>query len=733
VTVAEGYTELNLLGSGASGSVVLARHDATGQLVAIKHLSPALARDDRFRARFRGEAEILRRLSHPNIAGLHWYRETAAEAVLAMELVDGVPLRRVLDQGPTVPEAALVVLRGSLRGLEHAHVAGIVHRDYKPENVIVDADGNSRLIDFGIAAPVGADTFLAGTPRYMAPEQWQGGSPTPQTDVYAATAVFFECLTGRRAFDADTLTQLRQQHLHDRIPVEAVPGPVQNLVAHGLAKEPSDRYPTAGVFLEELEAAAIAGYGVDWVERGTKALAEAALALAALFPLAAGAGASAGATTLATTVMGSGGRGAGTGAGGTAGGAAGAGGGGASGGAASASGAGGGPPAGPPASGIGDGGWRGRLRGGLGGWPCLVPAGLLIIVGATLGYLAVAHAGPFGGRTSTSITSTGPTFPILAPATSSVSTVSASPSTPTPIPSNAAIGGEVVNDANGNGSLDAGETGIPNVTVVLSQSGGRLTTTATDRGGAYAFSGLAAGTYTIDYRPPAGFVNTGSRSLTLSLSAGQTATKENFFAQQRNASISGEIVNDANGNGSLDPGEAGIGAVVVTVVQGRGTGTGAGATTRTDSSGMYSFAGLAAGTYTLDYTAPPGFVNTGKKPVTVTLTVGQAVTGVNGFAQQRNAAIAGTVWNDNDTDGPPNNDGEIGISGVTVTLIQNNTTLTTTTDARGAYSFAGLAAGNYTVTVSLPPGYFADAPTSLNVTLAAGQMATGEDFYAHLG
>src|SRR5690348_12052232 len=108
--IAEGYTELYLLGSGASGWVVAARHEATGELVAIKRLSPALARNDRFRARFRGEAEILRRLRHPNIANLHWYQETKEEAALAMDLVNGVPLRRILDQGPTIPEVALVVL-----------------------------------------------------------------------------------------------------------------------------------------------------------------------------------------------------------------------------------------------------------------------------------------------------------------------------------------------------------------------------------------------------------------------------------------------------------------------------------------------------------------------------------------------------------------------------------------------------------------------------------------------
>src|SRR5207302_1151654 len=208
------YTELRTLGKGASGKVVLARHDATGELVAIKHLAPRLVKDEAFLGHFRKEAETLRHLRHPNIAGLHWYVESESQAMLAMEAVDGVPLRRLLEKGPTEPEAALVVLQGSLRGLQHAHEGGVVHRDYKPENVLVEADGNSRLIDFGIAVPVGVGGPLAGTPRYMAPEQWENHGASPQTDVYAATAVFYECLVGARPFTATTLSELRDEHLN---------------------------------------------------------------------------------------------------------------------------------------------------------------------------------------------------------------------------------------------------------------------------------------------------------------------------------------------------------------------------------------------------------------------------------------------------------------------------------------------------------------------------------------
>jgi hypothetical protein len=196
-----------------------------------------------------------------------------------MELVDGVSLHEMITQrGPTTPESALLVLKGSLLGLAAAHALGVVHRDYKPENVLVDAYGDSKLSDFGVAVKAGKRALSAGTPLYMAPEQWDGGPATPATDIYAATVVFFECLTGMTPFSG-ALGQLAVQHAAAAVPVEQVDEPVRELIARGMAKDPAARPGSAPQFLDELEATAAAAYGADWEDRGRSHLAERAAAL----------------------------------------------------------------------------------------------------------------------------------------------------------------------------------------------------------------------------------------------------------------------------------------------------------------------------------------------------------------------------------------------------------------------------------------------------------------------
>ncbi|MBW5485503.1 serine/threonine-protein kinase, partial [Streptomyces bambusae] len=297
-----GYTETSELGAGGSGRVVLAVHDGTGTPVAVKYLSERLRTDPAFVREFRAEARLLGALRSPYVVGLYEYVEAPGGAAIVMELVDGIALRALLKQsGHTDPESALVVLKGSLLGLAAAHAAGVVHRDYKPENVLVAADGSSKLVDFGIAADRGSTPGVAGTPAYMAPEQWQGGPASPATDVYAATATFFECLTGRKPYAGENFAELAVQHIEAPVPETEAPEPVRPLIRRGLAKLPEDRPENAEAFVAELEGVACSAYGPDWEERGQRKLAALAALLPLLFPSATAAPAST--TAFATTSL----------------------------------------------------------------------------------------------------------------------------------------------------------------------------------------------------------------------------------------------------------------------------------------------------------------------------------------------------------------------------------------------------------------------------------------------
>jgi eukaryotic-like serine/threonine-protein kinase len=279
-----GYTELKALGAGGFGDVMLAQHDASGVLVAIKYLRPELLADPLFADMFRSEAEVLGAMDDPNVVRLYEYVESPAGAAIVMELVDGVSLRDILTaQGATTPEAALVVLQGSLLGLAIAHRRGVVHRDYKPENILVAGDGMSKLTDFGLAARAGDRPVPAGTLLYVAPEQIAGGLATPASDVYSATATFYECLTGVPPFGGSA-AELMRQHRSAPVPLDPVPVALRPLIEAGMAKYAADRPADAISLVAVLGSTAAGAYGPDWEERGRSKLGEAAVALAALWP-----------------------------------------------------------------------------------------------------------------------------------------------------------------------------------------------------------------------------------------------------------------------------------------------------------------------------------------------------------------------------------------------------------------------------------------------------------------
>ncbi len=279
-----GYTELGPLGGGGFGEVVAGRHDGSGTAVAIKYLKPGLYGDRDFTAMFRAEAVALAALDDPHVVRLYEYVESDGGAAIVMELIDGVSLREILkSQGKTTPEAALVVLYGSLLGLAAAHARGVVHRDYKPENVLVNGGGASKLTDFGIAVRSG-ERASGGTPAYASPEQFDLQPASPASDVYSATVTFYECLTGHPPFAGKTSGELIEQHRSAAVPLQEIPEPLRPIVASGLAKNPLYRPANAAFLASQLRGAATAGYGPDWESRGRSHLGEAALLLALLWP-----------------------------------------------------------------------------------------------------------------------------------------------------------------------------------------------------------------------------------------------------------------------------------------------------------------------------------------------------------------------------------------------------------------------------------------------------------------
>ncbi|MFI7706315.1 serine/threonine-protein kinase [Nonomuraea sp. NPDC049480] len=288
-----GYREVRQLGAGHTGRVFLATYQSTGAYVAIKYLNATLRRDAEFMDRFRSDTHHLVEIDDPNVVRLYEYVETSSRAAVVMELVDGVSLRTLLaEHGRASPEAALTVLKSTLMALAAAHEKGVPHRDVKPENVLVQADGTSKLADFGVVVHAEEPGVPAGSPEYMSPELWTQHKAGPPADLYAAACLLFEAVKGRTPFRANKedgeldVPATRDKHLVEPVPLEVVPDALRDLLRRGLAKDPAARYASARRFAAELEEDAVAGYGPDWEKRGRRHLAELATLLALRFPLA---------------------------------------------------------------------------------------------------------------------------------------------------------------------------------------------------------------------------------------------------------------------------------------------------------------------------------------------------------------------------------------------------------------------------------------------------------------
>jgi serine/threonine protein kinase len=248
------------LGVGGWAEVWRATDERTGERVALKRLHPHVAHDAEARERLRREAEVVRRLDHPTIVGVRDLIEMEDEVALVLEHVDGEPLSDLLRRGPLPRVEALRIVRQVAEGLAAAHAAGIVHRDVKPANVLVDAAG-AHLTDFGIARTAAASTLtgvgnVIGTLRYLAPEVLRGEPATPASDVWALGALAYELIERRPPFEAVIPSELVAEEQVPPPPPDHADPALATLLMTALDPDPVRRPRDAAVFVGALDAIA---------------------------------------------------------------------------------------------------------------------------------------------------------------------------------------------------------------------------------------------------------------------------------------------------------------------------------------------------------------------------------------------------------------------------------------------------------------------------------------------
>lgn len=259
------YQLRKVLGRGGMGLVYEAEHEMLKNRVALKFLPRSTLSDPMMLRRFRREWEAVGRLVHPNVVRALHADEVNGIPFLAMELIDGPDLNKVVHRhGLLAPADAAEIVRQAAHGLAHAHGQGVIHRDVKPSNLLLTADGTVKLLDLGLArfATGGASdsrlsgTKFLGTADYMAPEQWEGISADPRTDVYSLGCVLFFLLTGKPPFAAPEHSSPRDKmRAHHKAPVPDVAGPPEliHVLNQMLAKKPDQRPQSAADVANRLE------------------------------------------------------------------------------------------------------------------------------------------------------------------------------------------------------------------------------------------------------------------------------------------------------------------------------------------------------------------------------------------------------------------------------------------------------------------------------------------------
>jgi beta-lactam-binding protein with PASTA domain len=259
------YRALRRLGVGGMAEVWCAEDEVLGRRVALKLLGGRYTEDPDFHERFRREAQAAAGLTHPNIVGIFDRSEWDGTPYIAMELVDGRTLKElVIERGPLEPGVAVNLTEQILSALGYAHRRGIVHRDVKPQNVILDSEGQAKVADFGIARAGHSEMTetgaIVGTVAYLSPEQAQGQPVDRRSDLYSAGIVLYELLTGRVPFEGEAAVSVALKHVSER-PVPpaqlrpGIPPALEAVVMRALEKDPARRYQSAEEFIAALEQA----------------------------------------------------------------------------------------------------------------------------------------------------------------------------------------------------------------------------------------------------------------------------------------------------------------------------------------------------------------------------------------------------------------------------------------------------------------------------------------------
>ncbi|QUR68493.1 serine/threonine-protein kinase PknH/PknJ [Mycobacterium spongiae] len=251
------YHLKRLLGRGGMGEVYEAEHTVKEWTVAIKLMSETFSKDPVFRKRMKREARTAGRLQEPHVVPIHDYGEIDGQLFLEMRLIEGTDLDNILKRyGPLTPPRAVAIITQIASALDAAHADGVMHRDVKPQNILVTPDDFAYLVDFGIASATDDEKLTqlgtaVGTWKYMAPERFSNKQVTHRADVYALACVLHECLTGAPPYRADSASMLVTAHLMDPIPQPStlragIPKAFDTVISRGMAKKPEDRFASTG-------------------------------------------------------------------------------------------------------------------------------------------------------------------------------------------------------------------------------------------------------------------------------------------------------------------------------------------------------------------------------------------------------------------------------------------------------------------------------------------------------